>query len=139
LNFRRFWTLFICRNHEFLRDRSSLTWNIFFPLSLIAGFAFAFSGPGLTLYKVGVLGTVEQWNGGDFLQNRYIRFIPLHDLPSALTKVERHQLDMLVDPANRRWSTPPTGAIGSTRSPRKATFWIVCCARPPRPTSANKP
>jgi len=103
LNFRRFWTLFICRNHEFLRDRSSLTWNIFFPLSLIAGFAFAFSGPGLTLYKVGVLGTVEQWNGGDFLQNRYIRFIPLHDLPSALTKVERHQLDMLVDPANRRY------------------------------------
>lgn len=100
---RRFWALFVCRNYEFLRDRSSVTWNIFFPLSLIAGFAFAFSGPGLALYKVGVLGTVDPANGGDFFQNRYIRLIVLSELPSALTKVERHQLDMLIDPAGRRY------------------------------------
>ena len=58
MNFKRFWAVFLCRNREFLRDRSTLTWNLLFPISLIAGFAVAFSGPGLDLYKVGVLGGV---------------------------------------------------------------------------------
>ena len=44
MNWRRFWAVLVCRNREFLRDRSTLTWNLLFPVSLIAGFAFAFSG-----------------------------------------------------------------------------------------------
>jgi len=100
MNFTRFWALLICRNREFLRDRSTLTWNLLFPISLIAGFAFAFSGPGLALYKVGVLGDAD---GSAFLQTRYVQFVPAAELPAALTKVERHQLDMLFDPAGRRY------------------------------------
>lgn len=46
MSFKRFWALFACRNLEFTRDRSSLSWNLLFPLSLIAGFAFAFPGRG---------------------------------------------------------------------------------------------
>ena len=103
MNFKRFWAVFVCRNREFLRDRSTLTWNLLLPVSLIAGFAVAFSGPGLALYKVGVLGTVDGESGGDFFQTRHIQFIPVADLPTALPKVERHQLDMLVDPAGRRY------------------------------------
>ena len=103
MNFKRFWAVFVCRNREFLRDRSTLTWNLLLPVSLIAGFAVAFSGPGLALYKVGVLGTVDGGSGGDFFQTRHIQFIPVADLPTALPKVERHQLDMLVDPAGRRY------------------------------------
>jgi len=103
VNWRRFWAVLICRNREFLRDRSTLTWNLLFPISLIAGFAFAFSGPGLDLYKVGVLGDVNVGPGSAFFSARYIDFIPVHDLPVALRKVERHQLDMLIDPAGRRY------------------------------------
>jgi ABC-type multidrug transport system permease subunit len=103
MNFKRFWAVFLCRNREFLRDRSTLTWNLLFPISLIAGFAVAFSGPGLALYKVGVLGTVDGASGGDFFQTRHIQFVPVADLATALPKVERHQLDMLVDPAGRRY------------------------------------
>jgi ABC-2 type transport system permease protein len=103
MNLRRFWAVFLCRNWEFLRDRSTLTWNLLFPISLIAGFAVAFSGSGLNLYKVGVLGEVSGGDNRDFFQTHYIQFIPVVDLPAALPKVERHQLDMLVDPVGRRY------------------------------------
>lgn len=103
MSFKRFWAVFVCRNREFLRDRSTMTWNLLFPVSLIAGFAVAFSGPGLALYKVGMLSTVDGGSGNDFFQTRYIQFIPVADLSTALPKVERHQLDMLVDPAGRRY------------------------------------
>ncbi|MCP5158561.1 MAG: ABC transporter permease [Gammaproteobacteria bacterium] len=103
MNWRRFWAVFVCRNREFLRDRSTLTWNFLFPVSLIAGFAFAFSGSGLDLYKVGVLGEAGVGQGSAFFKTHYIHFIPVVDLPVALTKVERHQLDMLIDPIGRRY------------------------------------
>ncbi|MDG4597322.1 MAG: ABC transporter permease [Candidatus Contendobacter sp.] len=103
MNFKRFWAVFVSRNREFLRDRSTLTWNLLFPISLIAGFAVAFSGPGLALYKVGVLGDTSGGSGKAFLNTRHIQFIPITDLAAALPKVERHQLDMLVDLAGRRY------------------------------------
>ncbi|MDS4028738.1 MAG: ABC transporter permease [Candidatus Contendobacter sp.] len=103
MNFKRFWAVFVCRNREFLRDRSTLTWNLLFPISLIAGFAVAFSGPGLALYKVGVLGDTAGRGASAFFNTRYIQFIPIIDLAAALPKVERHQLDMLVDLAGRRY------------------------------------
>lgn len=103
MSFKRFWTVFVHRNWEFLRDRSSLTWNLLFPISLIAGFTFAFSGPGLDLYKVGLLNDTGNRNGSEFFQTRYIHFIPITNPSAALTKVERHQLDMLLDPAGRRY------------------------------------
>ena len=103
MNLTHFWALFVCRNREFLRDRSSLAWNLLFPVLLIAGFAFAFSGPGLDLYKVGVLGSSGYKADSAFLTTRYVRFLPVDDLPTALTKVERHQLDMLFDPAGQRY------------------------------------
>ena len=88
MNFQRFWAVFVCRNWEFLRDRSTLTWNLLFPISLIAGFAVAFSGPGLALYKVGVLGDAASGGGDAFFKTRYVQFIPFVDLPAALPKVE---------------------------------------------------
>ncbi len=103
MNFKRFWAVFVCRNWEFLRDRSTMTWNLLFPISLIAGFAVAFSGPGLALYKVGVLGGAAGAGGSAFLTTHHVQFIPVADLPAALPKVERHQLDMLIDLAGRRY------------------------------------
>lgn len=106
MSFQRFWAVFLCRNREFLRDRSSLTWNLLLPLSLMAGFAAAFSGPNLYLYKVGVLGAADPSDPGQssaFFQTRYVQFIPATSLATALPKVERHQLDFLIEPASRRY------------------------------------
>ena len=44
------------RNMEFLRDRGTLFWNLIFPVFLVFGFAFAFSGRDDSLLKVGVIG-----------------------------------------------------------------------------------
>lgn len=84
------------RNKEFIRDRSSLSWNLIMPVLLITGFAFAFSGGDKDLFKIGVYGQNSQ-TASDFFTTRYIQFIPVADKPQAVTKVERHQLDMLID------------------------------------------
>ena len=40
------------RNLEFVRDRSSLGWNLVFPILMVIGLAFVFSGPGQPLFNV---------------------------------------------------------------------------------------
>lgn len=41
---RRFFALFKARNLEFFRDKSSLSWNIAFPILILIGFSFIFGG-----------------------------------------------------------------------------------------------
>jgi ABC-2 type transport system permease protein len=53
------------------------------------------------------------------------------DRSTALTKIERHQLDMLVDPT-------AGGATGSMRNRPKAMCWNGCCAERPTVTPFNK-
>lgn len=90
------------RNKEFIRDRSSLTWNLIMPILLISGFAFAFSGGDKDLFKVGLSGDELQIHS-DFFSTRYIQFIPVTDQAAAVTKVERHQLDMFIDSGQQRF------------------------------------
>ncbi len=105
---RRFLAVLRARNREFLRDRAALSWNILLPVFIVMGFAFAFSGDRLDLYKVGVYGTPSGWTaqsaGPGFFATRYVQLIPVPVLADAITKVERHQLDMLFDlPGRRYW------------------------------------
>ncbi len=74
------------------------------PLLIIAGFALIFSGDFADQYKVGIIQTSDAQqqyteNISSFLQTRYIEFIDVTDKESAKVKVQRHQLDMLIDPA----------------------------------------
>jgi len=103
LKLQRFWAVFVARNKEFLRDRSSLAWNVLFPTLVVIGFAFAFSGNRLDLYKVGVIGPADDGSNNAFLATDYIDFIPVTDSASAIVKVERHQLDMLLDPLAKHY------------------------------------
>ena len=103
MNWRRFSGVLIARNLEFLRDSSSLAWNILFPVLIVVGFAFAFTGERLEQYKVGVY-QADDSHLQQFQQTRYIQFVPVNDLQQSRQKVERHQLDMLVDfPGRRFW------------------------------------
>lgn len=96
------WSMSWARNKEFFRDRGTLAWNFLFPFLIVGGFALAYSGPPRPQYEVGVLsvdGQVPRATSGIFgLQ--YMRFIVFTDKSSAISKVERHQIDLLVDPLN---------------------------------------
>jgi len=84
------------RFREFYRDTASWSWNLVMPILIITGFSFIFSGDSEDMFKVAVL----QNDSNDdiaFLKTDYIRFIKVTDLESAMTKVHRHQIDMLLD------------------------------------------
>ncbi len=107
---KRFLTILHARNLEFIRDRAALSWGFLFPTALMMGFALLFSNGAQDLYKVGVSGELDH----PFLQSRYINFIPVDDIEQAITKVERHQLDLLIAPDKSYYwvnSSSPAGYI----------------------------
>ena len=103
MSWRRFLSVLRARDREFIRDRSALGWNIVFPLLIILGFAFAFTGD-QQQYKVGVIGQSADSSLG-FFSDRYIRFIDISgaERDLAINKVQRHQLDMLLDARQKRY------------------------------------
>ncbi len=107
--FGRIYAIFQGRNREFLRDRSTLAWNLLLPVVLMFGLSFALGGD-RNAYTVGVLQDsdtiVEEQH--PFLGMRYIKFVPVKDKDDALLKVSRHQLDLLVEfgDAPRYWVNP---------------------------------
>lgn len=110
MNFKRFFAVFKARNIEFFRDKSSLGWNLFFPILLLVGFSFIFSGDGRAAYKIGLF--VEQEKTQKMNENkaqttltqlRFIDFINYNDLDLAKAKLSRHSLDLLVDYNEKRY------------------------------------
>ncbi len=100
MNLKRLLAVFLARNKEFLRDRAAMGWNLIFPVLIVAGFAFAFTGEPAPLYKVGVFGT---HSGNGFFNTDYVQFIAMGEMKPAITKVERHQIDLLLDTVSRRY------------------------------------
>jgi ABC-2 type transport system permease protein len=128
---RRIWTLFKARNKEFLRDKSSLGWNILFPFLVIIGFSMLFSEDRQVLYKVGVVdsrsGTLEMnrdvrehikvnshrvdlqnSNTFDdqyrsFRKTKFIDFVEFDSVEKALDKLVHHRVDLLIKPDTRQY------------------------------------
>jgi ABC-type multidrug transport system permease subunit len=115
MSIRRFLAALQARNLEFLRDRTALGWNFIMPVLIVMGFAFAFSTGQEELYKVALFGEVEKETSiRGFLKTRYMDFIPVDELETAIGKVDRHQLDLLIDLENNRYwvnSTSPKGYL----------------------------
>ncbi|GAA0823609.1 ABC transporter permease [Colwellia asteriadis] len=116
MNFKRFMAVFKARNIEFFRDKSSLGWNLFFPVLLLVGFSFIFSGDGRPAYKVGVLVAAPDTSLShaqkqesvaklehSFINTRFIDFIQYDDQAQATAKLSRHNIDLLVDFAKQRY------------------------------------
>lgn len=114
---RRILAVLHARNLEFLRDRSSLAWNVVLPVALVAGLAVIFSGGERAEYTVGVLGAEAPFEGSlhPFFETRYVEFVPAGDEAGAVRKIARHQLDLLIRPGDRQryWVNPdsPRGYI----------------------------
>ena len=107
---KRTFAIFRARNLEFVRDRSSLSWNIMLPVVLMFGLSFIFGGADRPEYTVGVLQAGEQLdkNQHPFLATRYIRFVVINDEEAGFRRIERHQLDLLVqfDEPRSYWVNP---------------------------------
>jgi ABC-type multidrug transport system permease subunit len=96
MRFARIAAVVGARNREFYRDKAGLGWNILMPVVMVLGFAFIFSNPESTLYKVGVLGEISA-EASPFLATRYVQFIAQDDEASAIDKVRYHRIDLLLD------------------------------------------
>jgi ABC-type multidrug transport system permease subunit len=96
---RRILAILVARNREFYRDHAGLGWNILMPFLMVLAFAFIFSGPPEDILKVGVIRGPD--GAGDaaspFLATRHVAWVPVADPAEGLAKVERHQLDLLLD------------------------------------------
>lgn len=98
---KAFLALLHARNLEFLRDTSSLGWNIAFPFLLVIGFAILF-GDEKPVYKIGFLASEQQARSAhpELMKTRYIDFVFFSDQALAEKKVAQHQIDLLIRPGN---------------------------------------
>jgi ABC-type multidrug transport system permease subunit len=107
---KRIYAIFRARNLEFIRDRSSLSWNIILPVALMFGLSFIFGGEGRTQFTVGVVQAEEELDEQKhpFLATRYVRFVVVDDEKDGFRKISRHQLDLLVrfGTPSRYWVNP---------------------------------
>ena len=88
------------RSLEFLRDQSSLGWNLVFPVLLVLGLAWVFSGPGQPMFKVAVLAPPDAALDAKlhpFLATPQVQFYAEQPGAAALHKVQLQRIDMLLD------------------------------------------
>lgn len=108
MNPRRIAAAFVARNREFIRDRAALSWTIILPVAIVFGFAFAFSGQAPERYLIGVVGVDEQRlqeASAELpeLRIEHVEYTTVASLEAGRQKLRRHQLDLLLDPAARRY------------------------------------
>ena len=88
------------RSLEFIRDKSAVGWNGIFPVLLVLGLAYVFSGPGQPMFKVGVLapaGVALDAKLHPFLATPQVQFYREEPGDAALHKVQLQRIDMLAD------------------------------------------
>ncbi len=92
---KEFWALFKARNIEYYRDKGTLTWAFVFPLIVIVGCALAFSKPDTAIFKVGIIGSADQYSI-PLLKQPYINTVSFESLAKAQERLQHHQLDLLI-------------------------------------------
>ncbi|MCO4799293.1 MAG: ABC transporter permease [Colwelliaceae bacterium] len=101
MNLKRFLAVVKARNIEFFRDKSSLGWSLAFPILLLVGMSFVFSGEGKAAYKIGILNLSQVQS--TFLDTKFIDFIDYQDSELAKRKLSQHSLDMFIDFTEKRY------------------------------------
>jgi len=94
---KKFTALVYARTMEFVRDRGTFFWNLLFPVVLVVGFSFAFSGNDETMFKIGIIGNSTELEGS-FLELDALELIEYEEgIQPVLEKLRRHQIDMIID------------------------------------------
>ncbi len=107
----RVFALVRARNLEFMRDRSTLGWNILLPVLLVAGLAAVFGGGVRPLFKVGVMGDMEVAKEQTRLE--FTQYFQGQDAALLRERVGRHQIDALLVPAEQRYYYNPASPKGA--------------------------
>jgi len=92
---KQFGAIFKARTMEYVRDRGTFYWSLLFPVFLVLGLAFAFSGGDEKLFKVGVVGAPDPSVG--LLGMEQVQVVPYPDAAAALERLARHQIDFMID------------------------------------------
>ncbi|MEK7691971.1 MAG: ABC transporter permease, partial [Bdellovibrionota bacterium] len=82
------------RNKQFYRDREAMAWNFAFPILVVLGFGFMFSGGEKDLFKIGTIGAIAQH---PYSQTKHLQFVSYPTAEIALARLKRHQLDLVVN------------------------------------------
>lgn len=94
---KRILAIFYARNTEFFRERSTLIWNVLFPFLLLIGFYFIFT-QSQPMFKVGVISQQDAYVAKPlFMSLQHIQFIPYQEMDTAIARLERHQIDLVMD------------------------------------------
>lgn len=95
------------RNLEFFRDKAALSWNILFPLFLIAAIYFGFNNFSTHSFKVGVIGQASELNHEmislPIANLDYINFINIETEKKGLKILSHFEIDLLVDPLQKKY------------------------------------
>ena len=88
--------------------KSSLSWNIIFPLLLILGFSFVFDGDDKNQFKVGVLKSensviATKEAASEFFELRYIELVDYQQETLAVDSVRKHKIDLVLAPEQQRY------------------------------------
>ncbi len=133
MNIKRLGAMTWARSLEFLRDRSALGWNFAFPLVMVAGFAWIFSGPAQPIFKVAVLlppGIASH----PVAAAPGVQFYTETDENTARKKVERHRIDLAIDLAHspvRYFVNPGSQKGAAVEALLKGTGTLANPAAPP--------
>lgn len=94
---KRMLAVFNARTKEFWRDKSSLAWNLLFPFILLIGFYFVF-GQSQPIFKVGLMAEQDAYLARPQVMSLpHVQFIPYSTFETGLARLERHQIDLLMN------------------------------------------
>lgn len=108
------------RNLEFFRDRSAVGWNLLFPVMMVIGLGYVFSGPGQPQFRIAVLAPPQLALDAQlhpFLATQQILFYRESSAETAIAKVQSQRIDMLLDFRDRS-ATVPGRYYVNDQSPR---------------------
>jgi len=94
---REFLALLKARNIEFYRDRAGLAWAFIFPVMIIIGCAVAFSNPDESVFKVGIVGNIDDYQQPNLLNENYIKVFSYASEEKAIERIKYHQIDLLIN------------------------------------------
>lgn len=112
MRLRRFLAVLKARNLEFVRDRSTLIWNIAFPIMLIVGFALIF-GNANPVFKVGILSELDAYvSQPQITRSEQVGTVPYASQEQALAALRRHQIHLVLDVDQRLYWINETSREG---------------------------
>jgi ABC-2 type transport system permease protein len=104
MNFKKIWSMFKARNHEFFRDRAAFGWNFLFPFLLIGGFAIMFGGESRGDYKLGLFplpaaapAPLTEALPAGLKSLQHVELVGFSDGQQALAKLRHHKIDLLLE------------------------------------------